>query len=94
MALCEPNTGTAAQYFINIADGTPTYSSDDELGVRGDRRELLKRGGIPPTPSIIITEDGTPTLCIGTECESANTNLNITKTYWYEVENANATISP
>jgi len=93
-ALCEPNTGTAAQYFINIADGTPTYSSDDELGVRADRRELLKRGGIPPTPSIIITDEGSPTLCIGTECESANANLNITKTYWYEVENANATISP
>ena len=93
-AICEPNAGTAALYFVNIADGTPTYSSDDELGERADRRTLLKRGGIPPTPSIIITEDGTPTLTIGTEISDANANLNITKTYWYEVEDASYTISP
>lgn len=91
--VCKPNDGTAAIYYVNISDGTPTYSSTDELGERADRRTLLQRGGIPPTPSIIITDEGKPTLCVGTECDSATSNLNITKTYWYEIENT-ATVSP
>jgi len=54
----------------------------------------LDRGGIPPSPTVIITKDGTPTICKGTECDSANSAGQITKTYWYEIENSAALTAP
>jgi hypothetical protein len=45
----------------------------------------LTRGGIPPSPNVIITKGGEPTLCVGTECQAAEFGLGVRKTYWYEV---------
>ena len=44
------------------------------------------RGGIPPSPSIIMPKNGEATLCVGTECQAADFGLGVRKTYWYEVE--------
>jgi type IV pilus assembly protein PilY1 len=86
-ASCIPKAGTGIIYYVNVTDGTPTFNISGTVDkTREDRREYLKRGGIPPSPSVIITEGGTPTLCIGTECGSANMNLSLQKMYWYEVE--------
>ena len=84
---CIPKAGTGSIYYVNVTDGTPTFNLAGTVDkTREDRKEYLKRGGIPPTPTVIITEGGTPTLCIGTECGSANLSLDLQKMYWFEVE--------
>jgi len=81
---CEPQSGDGKVYFIDLLDGTAAFPSDAD--VRTDRVKGLSKEGIPPSPSVIITEGGEPTLCIGTECESANLSSGVRKTFWYEVE--------
>jgi type IV pilus assembly protein PilY1 len=82
---CEANDGTGAIFFVNVADGTPTYDLSGNLDkTREDRKVFLDRGGIPPSPTVIITGAGTPTLCVGTECEQAGAVGAIQKMYWYE----------
>ena len=84
---CIPKAGTGSIFYVNVTDGTPTFNIAGTVDkTREDRKEYLKRGGIPPSPSVIITEGGTPTLCVGTECGSANLDLSLQKMYWYEVE--------
>ena len=86
-ASCIPKAGTGSLFFVNVTDGTPTFNLAGTVDkTREDRKKFLKRGGIPPSPSVIITEGGTPTLCIGTECASANMSLDLQKMYWFEVE--------
>jgi hypothetical protein len=86
---CTPKAGTGLIYYLNVTDGTPTFnlsSTSDSTRTRDDRHNYLERGGIPPSPAVIITEDGAPTLCVGTECGKAGLGLDIQKMYWYEVE--------
>jgi len=80
---CTADEGTGRVFFVEVEDGTAAFPSD--LDVRKERHKMLTRGGIPPSPNVIITSDGEPTLCLGTECESAEFGLGIRKTYWYEV---------
>ncbi|MDT8282673.1 MAG: hypothetical protein RQ982_07655, partial [Gammaproteobacteria bacterium] len=81
---CEPNIGLGKVYFLDILDATPTFPVN--LDLRPQRHIELTHGGIPPTPNVIITKGGEPTLCVGTECEAADLGLGVRKTYWYEVE--------
>ena len=81
---CTPNVGLGKVFFLDVRDATPTYPQS--LDQRPQRHIELTRGGIPPSPNVIITKGGEPTLCIGTECRSADLGLGIRKTYWYEVE--------
>ena len=84
---CIPKAGTGTVYYVNVTDGTPTFNLAGLVDrKREDRKEYLKRGGIPPSPSIIITEGGTPALCIGAECGATRMFLGLQKTHWYEVE--------
>ena len=55
------------------------------VGQREDRKKYLKRGGIPPSPSVIVTEDGSA-VAVGTEIETSSDIFKVDKTYWYEVE--------
>ena len=80
---CDPQIGLGKIYFMNILDATPAFPSD--LDVRSERHVELTRGGIPPSPNVIITKGGEPTLCVGTECQAAEFGLGVRKTYWYEV---------
>lgn len=81
---CEPQAGTGKVFFLDVFDASASFPSDSD--VRTDRYTLLKRGGIPPSPNVIITKGGEPTLCVGTECQATDLGLGIRKTYWYEVE--------
>jgi type IV pilus assembly protein PilY1 len=81
---CEPNIGLGKVFFMDILDATPSFPSN--IDKRAQRHIELARGGIPPAPNVIITKGGVPTLCIGTECSSADLDLGVRKTYWYEVE--------
>ena len=80
---CTANAGTGRVFYVDVEDGTAAFPSD--LDVRKERHKMLARDGIPPSPNVIITDDGEPTLCLGTECESADFGLGVRKTYWYEV---------
>ena len=77
--------GTGKVFFMNVLDATPviTASTDKRPG-----RHLydISKSGIPPTPTVIVTKGGEPTLCIGTECKAADLIKGVRKTYWYEVE--------
>ncbi len=80
---CGPSLGIGKVYFLNILDATPAFPGN--LDVRSERHTELVRGGIPPTPNIIMTKEGVPTLCVGTECQKADFGLGLRKIYWYEV---------
>jgi hypothetical protein len=83
---CIPKAGTGIVYYVNVTDGTPRFNIAGTVDkTREDRKEYLKRGGIPPSPTVIITEGGTPTLCIGTECGVVKMYLGLQKMHWYEV---------
>jgi type IV pilus assembly protein PilY1 len=81
---CEPNIGLGKVFFMDLRDATPSFPQN--VDKRPQRHISLQRGGIPPSPNVIITKGGRPTLCIGTECQAADFNLGVRKTYWYEVE--------
>jgi len=83
---CLPSAGTGIVYYVNVVNGTPTYSDPGVVGTREDRKRFLARGGIPPSPNVIVTEQGVATLCVGTECEDAQIPNTVQKSYWYEVE--------
>ncbi|MGB5583727.1 MAG: pilus assembly protein PilY, partial [Gammaproteobacteria bacterium] len=86
-SVCSPQAGTGSVYYLNVTDGTPTFNLAGTVDKkREDRKTYLKRSGIPPSPSVIITEGGPVTLCIGTECAKAEFSLDLQKMYWYEVE--------
>ncbi|MGB5397015.1 MAG: hypothetical protein WBN96_07690, partial [Gammaproteobacteria bacterium] len=83
---CIPQAGSGALYFVNVTDGTPTYNLSGTVSkTREDRRTLLKRGGIPPSPSVIVTEGGSA-VAVGTELQNTGDLFKVQKTYWYEVE--------
>lgn len=85
-ATCAPQAGTGVIYYLNVTDGTPAVDIAGYVPVRADRQQYLKRSGIPPSPSVIITEGGIPTVCVGTECGASEGGLSLQKMYWYEVE--------
>jgi len=81
---CVPQAGTGKVFFLDVFDGSAAFPSDVDL--RHERHSSLARSGIPPSPNVIITKGGEPTLCIGTECAAAEFGLGARKTHWYEVE--------
>jgi type IV pilus assembly protein PilY1 len=86
-SICVARAGTGLVYYLNVTDGTPTTDlSATDSRLRDDRHTYLQHGGIPPTPSVIITQGGDSTLCVGTECWKAGLGLDLQKMYWYEVE--------
>jgi len=81
---CTPAAGNGKVFFLDIFDATPAFPQD--VDKRPQRHINLVRGGMPPSPNVIITKGGEPTLCVGTECQQADFGLGVRKTYWYEVE--------
>ena len=81
---CAPSIGQGKVFFLDLLDATPAFPAN--LDLRPQRHIELVRGGIPPSPNVIITKGGEPTLCVGTECMAADLGLGVRKTYWYEVE--------
>lgn len=84
LSACKANDGTGSLYFVNVTNGTPAYDLSGDITSPDSRSIYLDRGGIPPSPSVIITEEGTPTLCVGTECDRAGPVSAAEKMYWYE----------
>ena len=82
--VCVAPEGTGKVFYLDMLDATAAFPSDAD--VRKERHVVLERGGIPPGGTVLITPEGVPTKCIGTECSEADFKLGIRKTFWYEVE--------
>jgi len=82
---CSPESGIGKVFFMNVLDASPviTATTDKRPG-----RHLydIAKGGIPPTPNVVVTKGGEPTLCVGTECKAADLLKGVRRTYWHEVE--------
>lgn len=80
---CTPSQGVGRAYFISTEDGTSVYDFDMNGTVNTeDRSNNLVRGGIPPEPTLMITDDG-PVILLATE-KMPDIGLVLTpwKTYW------------
>ncbi len=81
---CDAVSGIGRVFFIDVLDGSAAFPSNAD--VRSERVKKLAKGGIPPSPNVIITKGGKPTMCIGTECVPVDLSSGVRKTFWYEVE--------
>ena len=85
---CKPADGTGYVYFMSVVDAQPQYNFDtvvdssDNLTAE-DRRNQLIRGGIPPNPAPIFTEDGSA-IIVGTEPAESTSDDRPRKLFWYE----------
>jgi len=82
---CSPESGIGKVFFMDVLDASPvvTATTDKRPG-----RHLygIAKGGIPPSPNVVVTKGGEPTICVGTECKAADLLKGVRGTYWYEVE--------
>lgn len=85
---CKPADGRGYVYFMSVVDAQPQYNFDtvvdssDNLTAE-DRRNQLIRGGIPPNPAPIFTEDGSA-IIVGTEPAESTSDDRPRKLFWYE----------
>lgn len=85
---CKPADGKGYVYFMSVVDAQPQYNFDtvvdssDSLTAE-DRRNQLIRGGIPPNPAPIFTEDGSA-IIVGTEPAESTSDDRPRKLFWYE----------
>ncbi|HEC15619.1 MAG TPA: VWA domain-containing protein [Sedimenticola sp.] len=84
---CGAAQGGGYLYAVSLWDATPTLNldgtgSETDL-VKDDRRRQLGRMGIPPSPQVMMPEDGGTIVLIGTEKFSINVDIR-RRTYWYE----------
>jgi len=82
---CSPESGIGKVFFMNVLDASPVITA---VTNKRPGRNLygLAKGGIPPSPNVVVTKGGVPTLCVGTECKAADLLRGVRRTYWYEVE--------
>lgn len=85
---CKPADGKGYVYFMSVIDAQPHYNFDtvvdssDNLTAEDRRNELL-RGGIPPNPAPVFTEEGSA-IIIGTEPAESTSSNRPRKLFWYE----------
>ncbi|MBE9564078.1 MAG: pilus assembly protein PilY, partial [Proteobacteria bacterium] len=82
--VCGPALGLGKVFYLDILDATPAFPSS--VDVRGERHVELLHAGIPPKPTIIVTEGHPPCIAVGPECKVPDLGLGVRKTYWYEEE--------
>jgi type IV pilus assembly protein PilY1 len=82
---CNPQSGNGKVFFMNVLDASPVLSAATD---KRPGRHLygIAKSGIPPSPNVVVTKGGEPTLCVGTECKAADLLKGVRRTYWHEVE--------
>ncbi len=82
---CSPQSGNGKVFFMDILDASPVITATTD---RRPGRHLygVAKSGIPPSPNVVVTKGGEPTICIGTECRAADLLRGVRRTYWHEVE--------
>ena len=97
---CGPDVGHGRLYAMNLVDASAVFTKTVNGAETPSRSFDLVRGGIPPTPAIILGDNGT-TVLVGSEKQSADgaggdlkctftssgfckTNNAVNGTYWRE----------
>lgn len=89
---CGSDVGRGRTYAMSLIDASAIYAKDVSGTKTPIRSFDLKRSGIPPTPSVILS-DGKPTVLTGTEVlkeecldgvEACRTSDAVKATYWRE----------
>ena len=83
---CSPESGIGKVFVMDVLDASPVQGATTDKRPGRHLYGGLAKGGIPPTPNVVVTKGGEPTLCIGTECKAADLLRGVRRTYWYEVE--------
>jgi Tfp pilus tip-associated adhesin PilY1 len=93
VSTCGSDVGRGRAYALNLIDASALYTETAPDGTKNPVRSFdLKRSGIPPTPSVILSE-GKPTVLIGTEilrndcvdgAEICRAGDAVKATYWRE----------
>jgi type IV pilus assembly protein PilY1 len=86
---CSAAQGTGRTYAVNLADATPSVNLDTTTTgtlTKSDRVVELKRGGIPPKPTVLMLPD--PVVLIGPETPLKEMSFGdlSQRTFWYQVE--------
>lgn len=89
LSACAPSIGRSRLYTVSLRDGKPVRNYD-EIGTdteltKDDRGKDIPVSGIPPTPKLLRTENGS-FICVGTNCEPVDDSNTFTQTFWREVE--------
>lgn len=88
-ASCSAAQGTGRTYVVNLYDATPTVNLASAAGstlTKADRTVELKRGGIPPKPTVLILPE--PVVLVGPETPLKNMPFGdlSTRTFWYQID--------
>lgn len=92
---CGSDVGRGRTYAMSLIDASAIYQTTVGTTKTPVRSFDLKRSGIPPTPSVILSDSGKPTVLTGTEImkeecrddvEACRTSDAVKATYWREDE--------
>ena len=93
VATCGADVGRGRTYALSLLDASALFTETASDGTKNPVRSFdLKRSGIPPTPSVILSE-GAPTILTGTEIltnecidgvEACRAGDAVKATYWRE----------
>ena len=82
---CTTAIGGGSVYALSVLNGAPTVDMNGDGVIDEEDREMkLAHGGIPPPPTVLITEQG-PTLLVGPEQPFDPEWVNLTRrTFWVD----------
>lgn len=80
---CSAGYGLGRYYALNVHDATPVLdiNGDGQL-TSADRSQELKRGGIPPEPTVLLPGNGDTLIMIGPETVPLDVTVRNPGTYW------------
>lgn len=93
---CQAVLGQGRTYAVKVFNGDAAFdlNNDETIDSVDDRVRLLGSGAIPPSPKLLITEDGGLTLLVGPEQPYGDVDISAIRTdrwfnsYWYERDEA------
>ena len=94
--LCQVNQGNGYFYLIHTCDATPVFDfttgeiSTGTITVE-QRKQLLKRGGIPPAPTIVMPQGTDPIVLVGPEkpIDKVPFSNPLSRTFWTQCNQDN-----
>lgn len=83
ISVCGSDVGTGKAYALSLRDSKGMFVKEVNGAEVPIRSLQLKRPGIPPAPSVIVTSNG-PVVIVGTEILDIEAGVPVTATHWRE----------